>query len=50
MKTRTKIIIRVAALVLGVFSIISCGSKKHTKCDAYGNKSGQNNTKIENIV
>ena len=22
--------------------LVSCGSKKHSKCDAYGNKSGCN--------
>jgi len=28
-------------LTLSVFCTASCGSKKHAKCDAYGNKSGQ---------
>ena len=32
-------------LILNIFCYSSCGSKKHTKCDAYGNKSGK--VKIE---
>jgi hypothetical protein len=35
------------ALLVTFFCTSSCGSKKHTKCDAYGNKSGQNNTELE---
>lgn len=29
------------ALLIAIMCNVSCGSKKHTNCDAYGNKSGQ---------
>jgi hypothetical protein len=31
---------KLVVLVVSVVFLCSCGTKKHTNCDAYGNKSG----------